>query len=41
MPAFFSAVSVSVTMSLDNFCLDCMWVVEVTVIIFYYTLFPL
>lgn len=37
LPAFFLAASVSVTMSLDNFFLDCMWVVEVTAIIFYYT----
>lgn len=37
LPAFFSAASVSATMSLDNFFLDWMWVVEVTAIIFYYT----
>lgn len=37
LPAFFLAASVSATMSLDNFFLDWMWVVEVTAIIFYYT----
>lgn len=37
LPAFFLAASVSVRMSLDNFFLDCMWVVEVTAVIFYYT----